>query len=62
LPTSSLFPESCAASAQLAAVTALLNSVFEELQIALILAPELMKSAAEASATNAINKVYSIKS
>lgn len=35
---------------------------FESLQIELMLAPELMKSAADANATNAINNVYSIKS
>jgi hypothetical protein len=43
-------------------LAAVLNSTFESLQIELMLAPELMKSAADASATNAINNVYSIKS
>jgi len=43
-------------------VAAEAKSVLEMLQIALTLCPELMKSAADANATNAINNVYSIKS
>jgi len=43
-------------------VAAAASSEFEVLQIELMLAPELMKSAADANATNAINNVYSIKS
>jgi len=43
-------------------VAAVLNWLFEVLQIELMLAPELMNSPADASATNAINNVYSIKS
>ena len=40
----------------------MLNSEFVSLQIELMLAPELMNSAAEANATKAIKSVYSIKS